>query len=158
MVWALSPGPALPAFLFLVVMGVVLAAVDARHELLPNRLVLPLLAGAAALLAVASALSGTWLRFLAGLLGAAALFAVYLVLALIKTGALGMGDVKLAAVIGLYAGYLGFRAWLFVLLGAFIINALAILALLLRRGARPAATIPFGPSMLAAALLLPLAG
>ena len=61
------------------------------------------------------------------------MFAVYLAMALIKPGGIGMGDVKLAAVVGLYAGYLGLNAWLLVLVGAFVLNALAIVVLMLAR-------------------------
>jgi leader peptidase (prepilin peptidase)/N-methyltransferase len=67
-----------------------------------------------------------------------------------------MGDVKLAAVVGLYAGYLGLGAWLLVLVGAFILNAMAIVVLMLARVLNRKSEIPFGPSMIAATLLVPL--
>lgn len=146
----------LPAFCFLAVMGVLLGAIDARHKLLPNRLVLPFLVGALVLLTMAAAVSGAWLQLLSGLLGGAALFALYLVMALIKPGGIGLGDVKLAAVVGLYAGYLGLNAWLLVLLGAFLLNAVAIVVLMLARVLNRNSDIPFGPAMIAAALLAPL--
>ncbi|NMR29409.1 prepilin peptidase [Crystallibacter degradans] len=148
--------PALPAFLYLAVMGILLGAIDARHKLLPNRLVLPFLLGALGLLGVASLMSGSWVQLLGGVLGAAVMFAVYLVMALIKPGGMGMGDVKLAAVVGLYAGYLGLNAWLLVLVGAFVLNAVAIVVLVLGRVLNRKSEIPFGPSMIAATILVPL--
>jgi leader peptidase (prepilin peptidase)/N-methyltransferase len=154
--WIFNAVPVLPAFLYLAVMGVLLGAIDARHKLLPNRLVLPFLLGALALLGMASLISGAWLQLLWGLAGGAAMFAVYLVMALIKPGGMGMGDVKLAAVVGLYAGYLGLNAWLMVLVGAFALNAVTILILMLGRVLNRKSEIPFGPSMIAAALLVPL--
>ncbi|MCW2132061.1 prepilin peptidase [Arthrobacter sp. VKM Ac-2550] len=154
--WMFGVGPVLPAFFYLAVMGVLLGTIDARHKLLPNRLVLPFLLGALALLAIASLISGAWLQLLGGLLGGAAMFAVYLIMALIKPGGIGMGDVKLAAVVGLYAGYIGLNAWLLVLVGAFVLNAVAILLLMLGRVLNRKSEIPFGPSMIAATLLVPL--
>nr|WP_240974494.1 A24 family peptidase [Arthrobacter sp. SF27] len=137
-------------------MGILLGAIDARHKLLPNRLVLPFLLGALGLLGVASLMSGSWVQLLGGVLGAAVMFAVYLVMALIKPGGMGMGDVKLAAVVGLYAGYLGLNAWLLVLVGAFVLNAVAIVVLVLGRVLNRKSEIPFGPSMIAATILVPL--
>ncbi|SDQ95299.1 prepilin peptidase [Arthrobacter crystallopoietes] len=156
LVWIFDVAPILPALLYLAVLGVLLGAIDARHKLLPNRLVLPFLLGALCLLGIASLISGTWLLFLGGVLGGAAMFVVYLIMALIKPGGMGMGDVKLAAVVGLYAGYLGLNAWLLVLVGAFILNAVAILVLMLGKVLTRKLEIPFGPSMIAATLMVPL--
>jgi leader peptidase (prepilin peptidase)/N-methyltransferase len=154
--WMSGASLILPAFLYLAVMGVLLGAIDARHKLLPNRLVVPFLLGGVALLGVASLISGGWLQLVGGVLGGAAMFAVYLVMALIRPGGIGMGDVKLAAVVGLYAGYLGLNAWLLVLVGAFVLNAAAIVVLMLGRILDRKSEIPFGPSMIAATLLVPL--
>lgn len=146
----------LPAFCYLAVLGVLLGAIDARHKLLPNRLVLPFLVGAMVLLGLAAAVSGAWMQLLGGLLGGALLFVLYLVMALIKPGGIGLGDVKLAAVVGLYAGYLGLDAWLLVLLGAFLLNAAAIVVLMLAKVLNRNSDIPFGPAMIAATLFAPL--
>jgi leader peptidase (prepilin peptidase) / N-methyltransferase len=156
MAWYFGASATLPAFCYLAVMGVLLGAIDARHKLLPNRLVLPFLVGALVLLGLAAVVSGTWLQLLGGLLGGAVLFALYLAMALIKPGGIGLGDVKLATVVGLYAGYLGLNAWLLVLLGAFLLNAVAILVLMLARVLNRNSDIPFGPAMIAATLLAPL--
>ncbi|GLB67140.1 hypothetical protein AHIS1636_15790 [Arthrobacter mangrovi] len=156
MAWFIGAIAVLPAFCYLAVMGVLLGAIDARHKLLPNRLVLPFLVGALVLLGLGAAVSGAWLQLLGGLLGGAALFALYLAMALIKPGGIGLGDVKLAAIVGLYAGYLGFDAWLLVLLGAFLLNAVAIVVLMLAKVLNRNSDIPFGPAMIAAALLAPL--
>ena len=156
MAWFFGASAMLPAYCYLAVMGVLLGAIDARHKLLPNRLVLPFLVGALVLLGVATMVSGAWLQLLGGLLGGAVLFALYLAMALVKPGGIGLGDVKLAAVVGLYAGYLGLNAWLLVLLGAFLLNAVAILVLMLARVLNRNSDIPFGPAMIAATLLAPL--
>ena len=154
--WLFGASAVLPAFCYLAVMGVLLGAIDVRHKLLPNRLVLPFLIGALVLLTLAAAVSGAWMQLLGGLLGGAVLFLLYLVMALIKPGGIGLGDVKLAAVVGLYAGYLGLDAWLLVLLGAFLLNAAAIVVLMLAKVLNRNSDIPFGPAMIAAASLAPL--
>ncbi|MET1153104.1 prepilin peptidase [Arthrobacter sp.] len=92
------------------------------------------------------------------LLGSLAMFTFYLLAALVKPGGIGMGDVKLAAVLGLYAGYEGLAAWVAVLFGAFLLNAVAIILLMLARRLKRDADILFGPSMIATTLLVSLAG
>ena len=83
--------------------------------------------------------------------GAGALFAVYLLLALISPAGMGMGDVKLAAVLGLYGGWAGAAAWMGTLLGGFLLGGLAGVAVLAARRGSRGSTFPFGPGMLAAA-------
>ena len=143
----------LPAFLLLAAVAVLLAVVDLQHQLLPNRVLLPALAGGGVLLLGAAAASGAWGALGRAVLGAAALFLVFLVLALISPGGLGMGDVKLAAVLGLHLGWVG---WPTVLLGgvaAFVVQALVALVLLAARRVQRGSALPFGPAMLVGAAL-----
>ena len=91
-------------------MGVLLGVIDLQHRLLPNRVVGPAIAIGAALLVVAAAGEQDWPALLRAALGAVALFAVFLVLALIAPSGLAMGDVKLAALLGLYLGWIGWNA------------------------------------------------
>lgn len=149
----------LPAYLFLAVVAVVLSLIDLKYQLLPNAIVLRALIIAAVLLLLASLLSlvttgeFTWEPLLGALFGAGALFILYLILALISPQGLGMGDVKLAALIGLYLGYLGWDAVLLGAFAGFLVGGLAgVVVLLTGRGGRHTA-IPFGPSMLAGAFI-----
>ena len=144
----------LPAFLLLVVAGVLLTVVDLRHRLLPNRVVLPALAAGAALLLVPAVADGAWDALLRAVLGAATLFAVYLALALVSPGGLGMGDVKLAALLGLYLGWLGWPAVVLGALAGFVVQAVVALALLATRRIGLRGELPFGPAMLAGAALV----
>ena len=79
------------------------------------------------------------------------LWLFYFVLRLVYPPGMGFGDVKLAGVLGLYLGYLG---WPHVFAGtfaAFLLGGLWSIGLLaLRRGTLKSA-IPFGPFMLAGA-------
>lgn len=141
----------LPAYLVLAAAGVLLAAVDLRHRLLPNRVVGPALVAGVLLLTAAAAVDDRWDDLLRAALGAVALFAAFLLLALISPSALGMGDVKLAGLLGLHLGWLGWDA---VLLGAaagFVVQAVVSLVLLVARRIDLRAELPFGPAMLAGA-------
>jgi leader peptidase (prepilin peptidase)/N-methyltransferase len=143
----------LPAFLLLAGAGVLLTVVDLQHRLLPNRVVLPALGGGAVLLAVAAALDQAWPALLRGALGACVLFAGFLVLALISPRSLGMGDVKLAGLLGLYLGWLG---WGTLVLGAaagFVVQAVVAVGLLAARRIGLRGELPFGPAMLLGAAL-----
>ncbi|TFV52760.1 prepilin peptidase [Geodermatophilus sp. DF01-2] len=143
----------LPAFLFLAGAGVLLAVVDLRHRLLPNRAVLPSLAAGTALLLLPALADGAWSAMLRAVLGAVVLFAVFLALALVSPGGLGMGDVKLAALLGLYLGWLGWTAVLLGALAGFVVQAVVALGLLAARRVGLRAELPFGPAMLAGAVL-----
>jgi leader peptidase (prepilin peptidase) / N-methyltransferase len=143
-----------PALLVLTAAGMLLALIDLRHRLLPDRVVLPSLGIGLLLLALAALGEDNWPALGRALLGAVALFAVFLVLALISPGGLGMGDVKLAALLGLYLGWLG---WNFVVLGAaagFVVQAVIALALLATRRIGLTGDLPFGPAMLIGAALV----
>jgi leader peptidase (prepilin peptidase)/N-methyltransferase len=141
----------LPAFLLLAAAGLLLAVVDLRHRVLPNRVVLPALGSSAALLLPPAAVDGAWTALLRAGLGATVLFAVFLVLALLSPGALGMGDVKLAAVVGLGLGWLGWGAVLAGALAGFVLQAVVALGLLATRRIGLRGELPFGPAMLAGA-------
>ncbi|WP_350347951.1 A24 family peptidase [Agromyces sp. G08B096] len=152
-VWRVGLEPVLPAVLAFTAASTVLAIVDLAEQRLPNRVIVPTLAVVAALLAGASAVTGAWLPLVWALLGGAAMFAAYLLLALVSPASMGMGDVKLAGVIGMLLGWFGLNAWLIGLAGAFVIGgAIAIIALALGR-VTLRGSIPFGPSMLAGALV-----
>lgn len=85
---------ALEAWFFLAI-----AVIDLEHRLVLNRMVLP----AAPCILIANLLLGD-VTITSILLGAAAGFGFFLVLALLAPGGMGMGDVKLAGLIGLTTG------------------------------------------------------
>ena len=144
---------ALPAFLVLCAVGVLLALIDLRHRLLPNRVVLPALGAGVLLLLLAAAVGGDWAAFARAGASAAVLFAVFLVLALLAPGGLAMGDVKLAAVLGLHLGWVSWRAVVLGGAAGFVVQAVAALVLLAARRVGRKGELPFGPAMLVGALL-----
>jgi leader peptidase (prepilin peptidase)/N-methyltransferase len=144
----------LPAYLFLAAVAVLLTVIDLRHRLLPNRVVVPSLGIGAALLALAAAAEGEWSALLRAGLGAAVLFAGFLVLALISPRSIGMGDVKLAALLGLYLGWLSWPAVAYGAAAGFVVQALVALVLLAARRVGRKAELPFGPAMLLGAAVV----
>lgn len=148
----------LPAFLYLAAVGVALAAIDLDTRRLPDALTLPSYVVGAVLLGVAAAVEGEWGDYGRALLAMAALYAFYFALMLLKSGGMGFGDVKLAGVLGLYLGWLG---WGEVLVGTFLgfaLGAVVGVALMAAGRAGRRSAIPFGPFMLAGALVAVLAG
>lgn len=140
--WELLP------FVFLASAGVLLTVIDVQHRLLPNRVVVPSIAIGAALLLLAAVPGQDWAGLVRGLLAAVVLFAVYLVLALVNPRGLGMGDVKLAALLGLYLGWLGWPVVAYGTVAAFLAQALIALVLLATRRISLRGELPFGPAML----------
>ncbi|MGW1058620.1 prepilin peptidase [Micromonospora rubida] len=151
-------GAALPAFLAVAALGLVLAVVDLACLRLPDPLV-----GVAALAAVvglvaAASVAGRPDRLLGPLAGAALSFTGYALLALLPGSRLGFGDVKLAAVLGLPLGWLGWPTLLTGLVLPHALHGLAVLGLLAARRVRRDTLLPLGPALLAGAWLAALLG
>jgi leader peptidase (prepilin peptidase)/N-methyltransferase len=148
--------PELPAFLFLGALGVALAVIDLDVKRLPNALTLPAYPVVVALLGAASwAGPGAW-PLLRGAVGMTALLALYFLLCL--AGGMGLGDVKLAGILGFALGWLGWGPLLVGTFLAFGYGAVVSIGLLLARRAGRKTRIPFGPYMVAGALTAVLAG
>ena len=140
----------LPAYLYLGAIGAALTLIDLDVHRLPDLIVLPSYPIVFVLLLVPTVVTGQWEALLRGVLAGLALFVGYLMLALISPGGggLGLGDVKLAGVLGLLLGWLGWSPAIVSVLAAFIIGGfIALILLLLRRTSR-SSSIAFGPSMI----------
>jgi len=146
--WRLWGSWALVPFLGLVVVSAALSWIDLTQRRLPNRIVLPALGASVPLLLVAALLDGDLSKGLIALAAGAALFVLYLVLALISPRGMGMGDVKLAALVGLYAGYLGWAALAVAAFAGFLVGSIVGLIGMAARKATRKTAIPFGPWML----------
>lgn len=145
------------AYLLLAASAVLLALVDILDRRLPNLVVLPAAVVLLTLLLGAALAANSWPAATGTLLGAAGLFAVYLLLAVISPSGMGMGDVKLAIALGAASGYLGLTAWLLCLTAGFLVGALAALGGLATRRVGLRGQLPFGPSMLLGAFIAILA-
>ena len=150
--WRFGTAPEVPAYVLLGTLAVQLARIDIVHHLLPNRLIGPLLGGGLVLLAFAAVVQGTAGDLVRGLAGSAILFVSYLILALTSGNGLGMGDVKLAAPLGLYLGYLGWSQLFYGGAFAFVAGGVVSTVVLLRNRRNKPKEVAYGPSMLAAGL------
>jgi leader peptidase (prepilin peptidase)/N-methyltransferase len=125
--------------------------IDLEHRIIPNKLTA---LGAVLALAIGVALdpSGEPERLIAG----AAAGGFLLVAALAYPGGMGMGDVKLAAVLGLLLGRAVAPAILIALLSGVLLGAFVIA----RKGAREGrkTAVPFGPFLAFGALVSVFAG
>ena len=146
----------LPAWGWLLLVGLLLGVVDVRERRLPNRVLLPGTAGAVLLLTGAAAVSDRWDDLGRGLIAGLACFALLLTMALISPSGLGMGDVKLVALTGLYLGWLGWPSVVTGLFLGFLAQGLLGLVLLVARRTGLKADLPFGPALLTGALVAAL--
>ena len=139
------------ALLYLAAVSVVLGLIDIDTHTLPNRIVLPSFLIGIVLLGTATFVSSDYSALIRAGIGSAALFLAYGILAFAYPGGMGFGDVKLAAVLGLYLGYLGWSQLVVGAFAAFLIGGLFGLALMAFRRANRKTSIPFGPWMLTGA-------
>jgi len=150
--YGLSPAFAVIAFygcLFLVI-----AVIDLNTGLILNKIVFPMLAVALVIdfLVPPPGIFGAFFGAgaVSGLLGGAVGFIFLLVPALLSPQGMGMGDVKMAALIGLAAG---FPLVLVAMFAAALSGGLAAIVLLLLRKKGRKATIPFGPYLSLGAMI-----
>jgi leader peptidase (prepilin peptidase)/N-methyltransferase len=151
-------GWAVPAYLALAFVCVVLAVIDASTRLLPNRITYPAFPLVLTLLLVASVGLGDLGRLGRGLLAAVAVGTFFLALALISPRGMGLGDVKLAPTLGLALGWLSWGAVAVGVFAAFLLGGLAGLAAIAVAGLTRKSLLPFGPWLVTGALLGVLAG
>jgi len=142
---------AAPAYLLFAWLSVGLVWIDLDVHRLPVGLVWPGTGGVVLLLAVATVANGGdgWLG---ALIGAAVLFAVFVVLSLLPGGGMGWGDVRLTVPVGLLLGWLGLGYLAAGILSTVIVGGvLAVVALARGRGRK--ADVAYGPALCAGVFL-----
>ena len=149
---------ALLAFWWFAGSTVALTLIDLDTRRLPDAIVLPGYAVGAGLLTLACLFGADWWGLLRAGAGAAILFGLYAVLWLIRPGAMGAGDVKLAGLVGLHLGWLGWAAVAVGATAAFILGGLYGVGLIASRRANRKTALAFGPWMIAGAWTGVLAG
>ncbi|WP_428830342.1 prepilin peptidase [Cellulomonas endometrii] len=141
----------LPALAYLAAVSVALALIDLDVHRLPDVIVLPSYPVAAVLLALASWNPGQvadWGALGRAFLAGAALLVFYLVVLVVYPKGMGLGDVKLAGVLGMYLGWVGWGAVLVGWFATFLLGGLFAVSLLVSGRAQKGSGIPFGPWML----------
>ncbi|MDZ8202677.1 A24 family peptidase [Microbacterium sp. SSW1-59] len=131
--------------------SVTLAIIDARTHRLPNRIVGSGYGAAGVALLVAGIAGGDSAPLLRAVGAGLVLFAALLVVRVISPHAIGGGDVKLAGLIGIHLGWLGWDAVLVGVLLAFAGAGLFAAVLVIVRRAGGKTRIAFGPWLLAGA-------
>lgn len=148
----------LTALLVLAACSIALAAIDVELHRLPNQIVLFLTVAGAMLLGIAGLLTGDLSALMRAAIGGAVAFVVFFLVALIKPGGMGFGDVKLAGALGIYLGYVGWGSLIIGFFAAFLLGGVVGIILILAKRADRKGGIPFGPWMLAGAWIGIVAG
>jgi leader peptidase (prepilin peptidase)/N-methyltransferase len=151
-------GTLLPAFLAFGGATLALGLIDLDHQLIPNRLLFPSLAVAGGLLVAGALLEGEGGGLLRSVAGALAYFSILLVIAVAARGGFGMGDVKLALLLGLFLAFVGWSELLLGAVLAILLGGVASVVLLIftRRGRH--AKFAYGPYLVAGAWIALLWG
>ncbi len=145
---------ALPAFAVFAVLATPLLLVDAEHRRLPDRLVLPAAGCALLLLAIAAAARRDWSALARAAAAGGLVFAVFCSVALASPRSMGFGDVKLAGVLAVYLGWLGWGHVLYGIFAGFVLGAVVAMGLLATRRASLKTDIALGPALIVGALLV----
>jgi leader peptidase (prepilin peptidase)/N-methyltransferase len=145
-----------PALLLYVYLGAVLLPLlmcDVRLHRLPTCFIAPAYPAAAVAFLADAVVTGEWSRLLHAVLGCAVLGGVYLVLCAMPGGLMGLGDVRLAGVLGAALVWVSWEALIVGALGAFALSFLIAVPQLLLRRTQLQSRVAFGPYMLIASAL-----
>ncbi len=149
-------------YLLLAGMLLTVSVIDIRVYRLPDRIVLPTLAASVVIVVVESLRASQSRQISYAVAGLLIYFFVLLVVHLISPAGMGFGDVKLAAVMGLYLGWLApsytgaFALVLWAMLVGFVAGSVVGIGMLISR--RRSTPIPFGPFLALGAMTVVLIG
>jgi len=143
---------ALLAFAVFGVSLVAISAVDLERLVIPNLIVYPTLAVEIPLLVLASGIDGRWTSLWRAAASGAIGFAAFFVVHTIVPRGMGFGDVRLAGLVGLMTGWLGFGHAFVAFFAAFILASVVGVFALALSGQGRKTRIPFGPFLAAGAV------
>jgi leader peptidase (prepilin peptidase)/N-methyltransferase len=145
--------PALPAYLYFAAVALTLTLINLDTRTLPACIVLPSYIVGVLLLLPAGAARGDWGVGVRALAAMAALWGIYLALARLYPDRLGLAEIQLAGMLGLYLGWLSWAAVLTGAAGALMIAAVVGLGMRVAGGAVRAASVGQAPYLLSAAIV-----
>jgi leader peptidase (prepilin peptidase)/N-methyltransferase len=145
--WVARFTPLLPAHLAFVMVTSILVVTDFDEKLIPNRVLFPGTAISAALLAAGAAVEGRLPDLGRGLAVAAGYVGLLFLVAVLARGGFGLGDVKLAALLGLFLGFWGWFVFARGLLLIGLFGGIPALVLIALRRAGRKDEFPYGPAM-----------
>ena len=137
--------------ILLVTFLVPITLIDLEHRLIPNKLTLP-----AAVLALVTILALDTDFLVEALIAGAAAFTFFFLAALAYPRGMGMGDVKLAGVLGLYLGRAVAPAIFIALIAGVLVGGIIIARVGAARGRKTA--VPFGPFLALGGVIALFAG
>lgn len=142
-----------PAHVTFGLLMLLLTVTDLDTKLIPNRILLPGTVAGIFLLVGGAIPAGMVADLPRAAVAGGAYFALMVILALLARGGLGFGDVKLAFVIGVFAGFGSWGHLAVAILGGFVLGGVTSIILLVTRRVGRKDSIPFGPFMTSAAVL-----
>lgn len=145
--WHAYPLWMLPDLLFFAWLSIVVAFIDFDFHKILNVIIYPSIIVTLLLLVLASWGTGLWPALGRAAIAGVVLALFYLLLGFLWPGGMGMGDVKLAVLIGLNLGWLGWQQLIVGGFAAFIIGGAISGILLATKRVTIHGGIPFGPSM-----------
>ena len=132
--------------------GVWLAATDIRYHRLPRKVVWPLYPVVTVLLGVSASLGGEPVRWWWMLWGLLIMGGLFVVLRLVYPPGMGLGDVRLAGVLGIATGFASVGHTFLAIAVTFVLAGLYSGVLLARRKIDMSSRVAFGPFMLVGSL------
>ncbi len=150
--WRVGWDPILACWVYVSAVGIVLAYVDAQTRLLPTRVIAPSYGIVIALICVAGLVTQSGHRLLGAALGWLVMGGFYFVLWFVYPRGLGYGDVRLAGLLGLALGYVGWSAVVTGMYAGFLLGGAGGLVLALLRIVNRK-QFAFGPFMLLGSLV-----
>lgn len=142
--------PQLAAYCLLGAGLVAISTTDLRAGLVPRKLLYPTLVATALALVAASGAQGRWGPLAGAALGGAGASCFFALAWWLYPKGMGFGDVRLAGLVGMALGWLGFRPLFLGFLAAFVLGLVLGLANLLARGSTK---FPFAPALAAGAVV-----
>ncbi|MGQ0825767.1 MAG: prepilin peptidase [Actinomycetota bacterium] len=148
----------LPAYLVFTAGLLALAFIDLDTFLIPNRVLYPVDFISIPLLAGGAAADGDFDHMARGLLGGLGSFGFFFLIHVVSPRGMGFGDVRLSFLLGTFLGYLGPKYVVGGLFAGFLLGAIIGVALMIAGARKRNQHIPFGPFLVAGAMLFVLAG